>query len=161
MNLKINEKSCRNFGMRLLSGCQYHTNFSRSLRSLDIFKSIRFSFLNTAIQNHLFFIIKQESSHLFNNLCNISVFAFYIALYDQRKVEFHTLNIHGNLTIDHGIIMKKTWNFISYFLSQPCKVTGHFVPRSFRTHFVPNLVISYLLLLFDRKPFWSFRTYFL
>ena len=62
----------------------------------------------------------------------------------------------------------------------PLKVTGHFVPRSFRTqvisyhfwsfrthfyfqfgHFVPSLVISYLLLLFARKPFWSFRTYFL
>ena len=69
-------------------------------------------------------------------------------------------------------------------------VTGHFVPRSFRTqvisyhfghfeptfifnlvisypvwsfltHFVSSLVISYLLLLFSRKPFWSFRTYFL
>ena len=58
-------------------------------------------------------------------------------------------------------------------------VIGHFVPRSFRTqviwvisypllfsiwsfrtHFVPSLVISYLLLLFSRKPFWSFRTYF-
>ena len=71
-----------------------------------------------------------------------------------------------------------------------CKVTGHFVPRSFRTqvisyrfghfvplfifnlvisypvwsfltHFVPSLVISYLLLLFSRKPFWSFRIYLL
>ena len=69
-------------------------------------------------------------------------------------------------------------------------VTGHFVPRSFRTqvisyhfghfiptfifnlvisypvwsicsHFVPSLVISYLFLLFPEKPFWSFRTYFL
>ena len=50
---------------------------------------------------------------------------------------------------------------------------GHFVPtfifnlvisypvRSFRIFFVPRLVISYLLLLFSRKPFWSFRTYFL
>ena len=49
---------------------------------------------------------------------------------------------------------------------------GHFVPififnlvisypvGSFRTHFVLSLVISYLLLLFSRKPFWSFRTYF-
>ena len=49
-------------------------------------------------------------------------------------------------------------------LSTTSKVTGHFVPRSFRTqvisyhfgHFVPtfifNLVISY--------PVWSFRTYF-
>ena len=71
----------------------------------------------------------------------------------------------------------------------PVWVTGHFVPRSFRTqvisyrfghfvptfifnlvisypvwsfrtHFVPSLVISYLLLQFSRKPFWSFRTYF-
>ena len=46
-----------NSGMRLLSGCQYHTNFSRSL---DIFKSIRLSFFNRAIQNHVFFIIKQR-----------------------------------------------------------------------------------------------------
>ena len=75
-------------------------------------------------------------------------------------------------------------------LSTTSKVTGHFVPRSFRTqvisyhfghfvpnfifnlvisypvwsfrtHFVPSLVISYLLVLFSRKPFWSFRTYFL
>ena len=50
---------------------------------------------------------------------------------------------------------------------------GHFVPTfifnfvisypvwSFRTHFVPNLVISYLLLLFSIKPLWSFRSYFL
>ena len=50
---------------------------------------------------------------------------------------------------------------------------GHFVPTfifnlvilypvwSFRTHFVPSLVISYLLLLFSKKTFWSFRTYFL
>ena len=50
---------------------------------------------------------------------------------------------------------------------------GHFVPTfifnlvisypvwSFRTHFVSSLVISYLLLQFSRKPFWSFRTYFL
>ena len=66
------------------------------------------------------------------------------------------------------------------------EVNGHFVPRSFRTqvvsyhrgHFVSififkliisypvwslrtSLVISYLLLLFSRKPCWSFRTYFL
>ena len=69
-------------------------------------------------------------------------------------------------------------------------VTGHFVPRSFRTqvisyhfdhfvppfifnlvisypiwsfrtNFVPSLVISYLLLLFSKKKFWSFRTYIL
>ena len=50
---------------------------------------------------------------------------------------------------------------------------GHFVPTfifnlvisypvwSFRTHFVPSLVISYLLLLFSRNPFWSFRSQFL
>ena len=49
---------------------------------------------------------------------------------------------------------------------------GHFVPTfifslvisypvwSFRTHFVPSLVVSYLLKLFSRKPFWSVRTYF-
>ena len=63
------------------------------------------------------------------------------------------------------------------------RVTGHFVPRSFRTqvisyhfgHFIPtfifDLVISYPVwsfrtqfshfVLFSRKPFWSFRTYFL
>ena len=69
------------------------------------------------------------------------------------------------------------------------RVTGHFIPRSFRTqvisyhfghfvptfifnlvisypvwlfrtHFVPSLVISYLLLLFSRELFWSFRTCF-
>ena len=75
----------------------------------------------------------------------------------------------------------------SFVIFRDKMVTGHFVPRSFRTqvisyhfgHFVPtfifNLVISYpvwsfrthfipisyLLLLFSRKPFWSFRTYFL
>ena len=62
-------------------------------------------------------------------------------------------------------------------ISYPC----HFVPKTFRTilvisypllfsiwsfraqfgHFVPTLVISYLLLLFAIKPFWSFRTYIL
>ena len=80
-------------------------------------------------------------------------------------------------------------NLILECLALP-SVTGHFVPRSFRTqvisyhfghfvptfifnlvisypvwsfrtHFVPSLVISYLLLLLSRKPFWSFRTYFL
>ena len=61
-------------------------------------------------------------------------------------------------------------------------VSGHFVPRSFRTilvtvtsypllfsfvsfrnkfsHFVPSLVISYLHLYFYLKLFWSFRTHF-
>ena len=80
-NLKVNEKSW-NFGMRLLSGGQYHSNFSRSLCSLNNFKKIRFSFFNRAIRNHLFFIIKLKISFLFNYLCNISIFAFYIALYD-------------------------------------------------------------------------------
>ena len=41
-------------------------------------------------------------------LCNISIFACYIALYDKRKIGCHTLNDHGNLTIDHGIIMDKS-----------------------------------------------------
>ena len=75
-------------------------------------------------------------------------------------------------------------------LASKCSVTGHFVPRSFRTqvisyhfgqfvptfifsldisypvwsfrtHFVPSLVILYLLFLFSRRPVWSFRNYFL
>ena len=71
----------------------------------------------------------------------------------------------------------KVWGIINKYGDM--LVTGHFVPRSFRTHFyfqfghfipsfwsfrthfVPSLVISYLLLLFYRKPFSSFRTYFL
>ena len=27
---------------------------------------------------------------------------------------------YGNLTIDHEIIMEKSWNFVSYFLLEPC-----------------------------------------
>ena len=54
---------------------------------------ISFSFLNRAIEIHLLFIIKHNFSYLFNYLCNISIFAFYIALYDKRKVGCHTLNI--------------------------------------------------------------------
>ena len=54
------------------------------------------------------------------------------------------------------------------FRTQIISYPSHFVPCwSFRSHFyfqfghfVPSLVISYLLLLFSRKPFWSFRTYF-
>ena len=40
-------------------------------------------------------------------------------LYDKRKIGCHTLTQHGNLTIDHGIIMANSWNFISYFLWEP------------------------------------------
>ena len=87
-------------------------------------------------------------------------------------------------------IIKEIFEFFGIIISSECKVTGHFVPRSFRTqvisyrfghfvptfifnlvisypvwsfrtHFVPSLVISYLLLQFSRKPFWSFRNYFL
>ena len=59
------------------------------------------------------------------------------------------------------------------FRTQVISYSSHFVPTfifnlvisypvwSFRTHFVPSLVISYLLLLFSRKPFWSFHTYVL
>ena len=55
------------------------------------------------------------------------------------------------------------------FRTQVISYPSHFVPFwSFCTHFyfqfshfVPSLVISYLLLLFSRKPFCSFRTYFL
>ena len=39
---------------------------------------------NRAIQNHLFFIIKLKVSYLFDYFCNISIFAFYIALYKGR-----------------------------------------------------------------------------
>ena len=100
MEFEINEKSW-NFGMGLLSGCQYHSNFSCLLRSLNnLKKKIRFSVFNRAIQNHLFFIIKLTFSYL----CNISIFGFYIVLYDLRKVGCFEDN--GNLTIDHGIIMK-------------------------------------------------------
>ena len=53
------------------------------------------------------------------------------------------------------------------FRTQVISYPSHFVPFwSFRTHFyfqyghfVPSLVISYLLLLFSRKPLWSLRTY--
>ena len=48
------------------------------------------------------------------------------------------------------------WSFPTHFYFQ----FGHFVPSLvISIHFVPSLVISYLLLLFSRKPFWSFRTY--
>ena len=74
-------------------------------------KSFSLTSLTQQFQKHegfIFFIIK-EFSYLFNYLRNISIFAFYIALYDTRKVEFHT---HGNLMIDHGITMEESWNFI-------------------------------------------------
>ena len=35
-----------------------------------------------------------------------SIFAFYIALYDKRKVGCHTLDDQGNLTIVQDIIME-------------------------------------------------------
>ena len=71
-----------------------------------------------------------------------------------------------NLVTGHFVPRSFRTQVISYHF-------GHFVPTfifnlvisypvwSFRTHFVPSLVISYLLLLFSRKPFWSFRSYFL
>ena len=47
----------------------------------------------------------------------------YTSLYDKRKVECCTLNDHGNLIIDHGIIMEKSWLlFLMYFLWEPCIV---------------------------------------
>ena len=117
--IKIMKKSWH-FGMRLLSGCQYRSNFSHSLRFLDNFKNIRFSFFNRAIKNHLFFIIKPKFSYLFHYWCNISCFCFLCNIIWLREGTIHTLNNHGNLTIDHGIIMEKSWNFISYFLWEPC-----------------------------------------
>ena len=55
------------------------------------------------------------------------------------------------------------------FRTEVISYPSHFVPFwSFRTyfyfqfgHFVPGLVISYLLLLFSKKTFWCFRNYFL
>ena len=47
------------------------------------------------------------------------MFALYIALFDKMTGGCHTLNDHGNLTINNGIIMEKSWNFISQFLWEP------------------------------------------
>ena len=52
----------------------------------------------------------------------MSIFGFHIALYDKRKVVCDSLNDHENLTIDHGIIMENSWNFMSYFVWEPCLV---------------------------------------
>ena len=80
---------------------------------------------------------------------------------DSRKIFRVVENVTG-----HFVPRRFRTQVISYHF-------GHFVPTfifnlvisypvwSFRTHFVPSLVISYLLLLFARKLFWSFRTYFL
>ena len=38
----------------------------------------------------------------------------FIQDYDKRKVGCHTLNDHGNLLVDHEIIMEKS--YFSYFL---------------------------------------------
>ena len=115
---KIIEWKSWNFGMRLLSWCQYHSNFSRSLCSLDNFNNIRFSFFNKAIQNHL--------HHKTNTFIFIQLFMQYIyfcLLYSiiwLREGRIHTLNVYGNLLIDHGIISniitQKSWNFILYFI---------------------------------------------
>ena len=51
---------------RFLQGL-YHSNFSCSLRLLDNEKK-GFSFFNRAIQNHFFFIIKEDFSYSFNYL---------------------------------------------------------------------------------------------
>ena len=117
-NLKINEKSW-NFGMRLLFGCQYHSNFFLLPSLTQQFKKIKCSFLNIAIQNRLLFIINKIFHVTSITYATYIFFAFYIALYDKRKVGCHTLNDHGNLMIDHGIIMEKSWNFILYFLWEP------------------------------------------
>ena len=61
-NLKSNEKSW-NFGMKLLSGCQYHKQVCLMFRSLsNLKKEVSSSFFNRAMQNHLFLIIKQDFS---------------------------------------------------------------------------------------------------
>ena len=61
-----------------------------------------------------FLLIKQDFSYLFNYLCNISIFAFYIAWYDKRMEGCYSLNDHGNLTVDHWIYHGKIMEF--YFL---------------------------------------------
>ena len=102
-------------------------------------------------------------------------------------ISYH-LEHNFNFMRAHAIHVTKI-NFLE-ILATESSVTGHFVPRSFRTqvisyhfghfvptfifnlvisypvwsfrsHFVPSLVISYLLLLFSRKPFWSFVPIFL
>ena len=35
---------------------------------------------------------------------------------DNFPIINYLMNIDGNVKIDHGIIMEKSWNFISYFL---------------------------------------------
>ena len=62
---------------------------------------------------------------LINYLCNIPMFAICVALYDKRKVGCHTLNDHGNSMVGHEIIMEKSWNFILYFLWEPCLQLGN------------------------------------
>ena len=90
-----------------------------SLASLaQQFSKINFSFLNSNPKTSSlhyktrFFMLIQLIQH-------ISIFVFYIALYDKGKVGCHTLNYHGNLTINYGIVMEKSWNFILYFLWEP------------------------------------------
>ena len=97
-------------------------------------------------QNHRFFIMKQDFSQLVNYLCNMCSFAFYIALYDKRKVHVgcHTLIDHRNLTIDHGIVMYKSWKFVSYFLWEPwCDVRPkNMCGSGYRTY--PNILPFFL-----------------
>ena len=93
------------------------------------------------------------------------MFAFFSTIRPFDFCTFYTVVIFKNESMSFGNRSSRT-QVISYHF-------GHFVPNfifnlvisypgwSFRTHFVPSLVISYLLLLFSRKPFWSFCTYFL
>ena len=73
-NLKIKEKSC-NFGMRLLFGCKYHSNFSRPLSSLRELILIS----NRTIQNHLLLQHKTGFFFFTQLLIQYNYFAFYTA----------------------------------------------------------------------------------
>ena len=83
------------------------------------FYKISFSCLNRAILIKIFCIMKQDFFILIDLFMQHIYFACYIALYDKRKVGCHTLNDHGNLMVDHGIIKETSGNFISYFLWEP------------------------------------------
>ena len=104
----------------------------------------------------------------------------------MRGIWWFTMHVHGmwhkarspSKTLP-GIICSSVPMVTGHFVPRSFRTQvisyrfGHFVPTfifnlvisypvwSFRTHFVPSLVITYLLLQFSRKPFWSFRTYFL
>ena len=103
------------------------------------------------------------------SFCKVSHFG-YVA--DQKwmmySMDAETLSNNENtrLNMSHFVHRSFRTQVISYHF-------GHFVPtfifnlvisypvRPIRIHFILSLVISYLLLRFSRKPFWSFRTYFL